>query len=61
MPHDKNGNILQPGDRVIVRAVVNRVDAGDEYCNVTLETEEPMYPGDHRSALTLNTRQVEKA
>ena len=60
MPHDKNGNILQPGDQVIVRAVVNRVDAGDEYCNVNLETEEPMYPGDYRSAIVLNTRQVEK-
>ncbi|MEN3329015.1 MAG: hypothetical protein V7638_3822 [Acidobacteriota bacterium] len=60
MPHDKNGNTLSVGDEVLIRAVVNRVDAGEEYCNVGLETVEPMFPGDYRSGLTLNTRQVEK-
>jgi hypothetical protein len=60
MPHDKNGNTLQPGDRVIVKATVMRVDPAEEYCNVSLETEEPMYPGDYKSPIILNARQVEK-
>lgn len=61
MPHDKNGNQLSPGDNVIVRATVVRVDAGEDYCNIQLETVEPMFPGEHKSAITLNAKQVEKA
>jgi len=61
MPHDKNGNQLKPGDQVIVRATVSDVHAGEEYCNVNLETDEPMFPGDHKTPITLNTKQVEKS
>jgi hypothetical protein len=61
MPHDKNGKALQVGDAVIVRAVVAQVCESPDYCNVTLKTVEPMHPGDLRSSLVLNTRQVEKA
>ena len=60
MPHDKNGQLLEVGDLVTVRARVSSVQAGDEYCNVSLETVEPMHPTANTSALTLNTRQVEK-
>ena len=61
MPHDKNGNVLAAGDEVIVRAKVTQVHTGEEYCNLTVETVEPMFPGDVKSTLTLNTKQVEKA
>ncbi len=61
MPHDKNENHLQPGDQVIIRATVTAVHAGDEYCNVSLETDEPMFPGDHKTPITLNAKQLEKS
>lgn len=60
MPHDKHGKQLHDGDEVIIRAVVKEVMTGDEYCNVNLETAEAMFPGDHKSTIVLNTRQVEK-
>jgi hypothetical protein len=35
------------------------VSTGEEYCNVNLETVEPMFPGEYKSAITLNAKQVE--
>lgn len=60
MPHDRKGNVLAEGDQVLVPATVRKVHEGEEYCNVDLETDEPMYPGDSKSGITLNARQVEK-
>lgn len=60
MPHDKHSQLLYEGDEVIIRARVTRVMDGEEYCNVDVETLEPMFPGTHKSKLTLNTRQVER-
>ncbi len=60
MPHDRKGNPLAPADRVSIPAVVKSVQPGEEFCNVTLVTEEPMPPYTEGSSLTLNTRQVEK-
>lgn len=61
MPHDRNGKLLQPGDKVMVPCVVESVQAGDEYCNVTLKTEHPMPPYTEPNSITLNTKQVIKA
>ncbi len=61
MPHDLNGKPVVEGDMVIVRFKVVSVTTGEEYCNASLETLEPMYPGEHKTALTVNTRQVEIA
>jgi hypothetical protein len=59
MPHDKNGNLLVKGDRVSLECVVKEVTSqGEEYCNVTLETVEPMYPGTHKTVVTANAKQV---
>jgi hypothetical protein len=60
MPHDKHGQVLTVGDRVTVLATVKSVTTTEEYCNVGLETVEPMYPGETRSSLTLNAKQVER-
>lgn len=60
MPHDKNGKALAEGDKVIVRATVKQIHAGEEYCNVGLETDEPMFPSEHKTSITLNAKQVEK-
>jgi len=59
MPHDANGNVIKNGDRVKVAFIVKEVYQGEEYCNCSLETVHPMYPGEHKTALTVNTRQVE--
>lgn len=58
MPHDKNGKTLRPGDLVTMAFNVTAVQTGEEYCNVSLESVEPMYPGEHKTNVTANARQV---
>ncbi len=58
MPHDKNGNLLKEGDTVLIEATVRTIQTGEEYCNLTVDTVEPMYPGDSKTAITLNAKQV---
>lgn len=58
MPHDRDGQLLNVGARVLVPAIVREIHTTEEYCNVSLETVELMYPGTQRSTLTLNARQV---
>jgi hypothetical protein len=60
MPNDLKGNLIQSGDEVIVRAKVTQVQAGEEMCNCTLQTIEPMFPSDRPTTFVLNTKQVEK-
>lgn len=60
MPHDKNGALLVEGDRVLIPCIVRSVTTGEEFCNVTLETEEPMFPGNQKTSITLNAKQVER-
>jgi len=61
MPHDKNGQLLKVGDKVNVPCTVKVVQLGKEYCNLSVETDELMYPGDNKSTVTLNSKQVVKA
>ena len=61
MPHDRDGALIGEGDLVYVPCFVKNVCTGEDYCNVSLETVERMYPGEYRSAITLNARQVIKA
>ncbi len=58
MPHDRDGRVINPGDTVLVPCRVLVVHNGEEYCNVDLETSQPMYPGDSRTKIVLNARQV---
>lgn len=60
MPHDMNGLELKAGDRVMVPCTVKTVTSteGDGYCNVTVETEQPMYPTDNKTTVVLNAKQV---
>ena len=60
MPHDKNNNVLAVGDSVIIRAKITSIQMGEEYCNLSAETDEKMYPGENKSTMTLNAKQVEK-
>ncbi len=58
MPHTKQGEVIAAGDVVLVYFSVKSVDAHEEYCNITLESIEPMYPGDNKTCVVLNARQV---
>lgn len=60
MPHDKNNKVLNIGDKVMIEAVVTQVNMGEEFCNATMETVEPMYPGTYKTVITLNAKQVVK-
>ena len=61
MPHDKNDSVLKPGDVVIMEFVVKDVHGYEDYCNVSLESVEPLHPGSHKTTLSaVNTRQVYK-
>jgi hypothetical protein len=59
LPHDKHGNPVNVGDVVSIRCKVKSVYVTNDYCNLSLEAEELMPPDNTRSAITLNTRQVE--
>lgn len=59
MPHDRNGKLIEVGDHVTLRCKVKSVQIGEEYCNLTVETCEPMFPTDRRDSYTLNAKQVE--
>lgn len=61
MPHDKTGQLLAVGDRVLIECEVAEVYTGTDYCNVQLRTIDPMFPGDNRSVITLNAKQVVKS
>ena len=58
MPHDIDGTLVEAGQEVLVRFKVISVTPSEEYCNVNLETVEPMHPGEYKSTFTLNTKQV---
>jgi len=61
MPHDVKGNLLKVGDEVLLRAVVEEISTGIEFCNCKIKTFYPMYPSDkHDSFSAINTRQLEK-
>lgn len=61
MPHDRNGIELKVGDKVFVPMIVEFIYATEKFCNTSLVSEIPMYPGETKSHLTVNTKQVEKA
>ena len=58
MPHDINGNVLKVGDRITVECEITAVQAGEDYCNLTVSTVQPMYPSANKTTITLNTKQV---
>lgn len=58
--HDKDGKELKVGDRVTLECTVKEIQAGTEYCNVTLTTVEPMFPSDRHDTIVANTKQVRK-
>jgi hypothetical protein len=60
MPHDRKGNLLQVNDIVNIPCKVTAVQTGEEYCNLNLESIEPMFPGTSKNSFVVNAKQVEK-
>jgi hypothetical protein len=59
--HDKYNNPLKVGDEVLIHATVSECHTGtEEYCNITVEAVEPMYPSEDHTTIVLNARQVMK-
>ncbi len=58
--HDKNDKELAVGDVVTVKFRILRIESSPEYCNISTETVEPMYPGPHKTSVYFNAKQVEK-
>jgi len=54
MLHDKNGHEVKVGDYVTVLCKVRERHETEDYCNLTLDTAEPMPPSDNKTSLTLN-------
>lgn len=65
MPHDKDGNLLQPGDRVLIRGKIASISADENGCNCTVELDERMPFKEGPSAYptcfgAVNSKQLEK-
>ena len=60
MPHDRNGKLLQVGDRVLIEADVASIAMAEDYCNLTVKTVCPMPPYTDGTSITLNAKQVSK-
>jgi hypothetical protein len=56
--HDMNGTPVTLGAKVLVPMVVTQVSEGTDFCNCTLESAHPMFPGDSKTACTFNTKQI---
>lgn len=62
MPHDANGNPLKVGDVVVLRAKITALCEGEEYCNVTIESEHGRRPDGAKETLSsINTGVLDKA
>ena len=59
MPHDRNGQLLQNGDEVILRGKIQAIQPTDEYCNAQVALV-PMPPYTEPYVITVNTKQTEK-
>lgn len=59
MPHDKNGTLLQKGDRVTMELEVQSISPGETACNVSLQAVERP-EGEYAPSVTCNSRFVAK-
>lgn len=61
MPHDKNGNILNVGDEVLLRCKITNVNPGETQCNVTAEAVERPEGEGYIPTIAGNSRFYEKS
>lgn len=61
MPHDKNGNKLEVGDKVTVEFEITGISPSETMCNLNLKTTIPMDEGDYCPTMSnINSKQTEK-
>ena len=54
--HDRNGTPLQKGDIVLIPAEITELQAGEDFCNVSLSTVHGRRPDDAKEFLhAINT------
>ena len=58
MSHDKNGTLIQAGDRVTVEFEVLDVSATEDFCNCKCYSVIPMLPGTSPVMCWFNANQV---
>lgn len=56
--HDKNGHPLVVGDRVTIECIIQSASTNPDYCNLSLASVEPMYPGTSKTYIAVNAQQV---
>lgn len=54
MPHDRKGDVLKVGDRVVVFGTVKEIWEGEEACNVRVEADS--VEDEHPPDLTCNSK-----
>lgn len=56
MPHDCRAAALKVGDRVLIPCRIVELQAGEDYCNVTLETVQGRKPDGQKERISaINT------
>jgi len=58
MPHDYFGQVLEVGQKVLVPCRIKEIHPGENFCNLTLETTQPMFPSDSKTVINANALQV---
>lgn len=59
--HDRTGKELKKGDKVMILAVITELHGGDDYCNVSLETEYGRRPDGQKEHISaINTGVLDK-
>ena len=63
--HDRKGNLLQPGDKIILPCTIKSCDGGDSnnWCNITIVSDERMggnEAGSRQETYVVNAKMVEK-
>lgn len=58
--HTKDGHGVAVGDKLWLEVEVTNTTGGTEYCNCDVETVEPMFPGQNKNHLVINTKQAVK-
>ena len=61
MPHDKNGKLLNVGDRVTVEFEVTEIHMAEDYCNTTLRIPGEHGPHNVTTTVVLNAKQTTHA
>ena len=57
--HDRSGNPLKKGDRVIIEFEIEELSGVEDYCNCKCKSVIPMLPGDQPVTVWFNTKQTE--